>query len=179
MSMCRVVSYVVGRGCLLWPVHSLRKILSLCPASFCTSRPNLPVTQGLLLHPSPLWWKGCLFWLLVLEGLVGLHGTFQLQLLQSYWLRHRLGLLWYWIFLLVNKQRSFCHFWVCTQVLHFLLFCWVYPQRNGGVEECVLIFSCENFKITTRCWTINKRILDPTKKIKRFPMSKSKGEARL
>ena len=27
MSMCRVFSYVVARGCLLWPVHSLGKIL--------------------------------------------------------------------------------------------------------------------------------------------------------
>ena len=27
MSMCRVVSCVVGRGCLLWPVHSLGKTL--------------------------------------------------------------------------------------------------------------------------------------------------------
>ena len=27
MSMCRVISYVVGRGCLLWPVHSLGKTL--------------------------------------------------------------------------------------------------------------------------------------------------------
>ena len=27
MSMCRVFSCVVGRGCLLWPVHSLGKIL--------------------------------------------------------------------------------------------------------------------------------------------------------
>ena len=30
--------------------------------------------------------------LLVLKGLVGLHRTFQLQLLQHYWLGHRLGL---------------------------------------------------------------------------------------
>ena len=28
----------------------------------------------------------------MLEGLVGLHRTVQLQLLQHYWLRHRLGL---------------------------------------------------------------------------------------
>ena len=28
----------------------------------------------------------------VLKGLVGLHGTVQLQLLQCYWLGHRLGL---------------------------------------------------------------------------------------
>ena len=27
MSMCRVISCVVGRGCLLWPVHSLGKTL--------------------------------------------------------------------------------------------------------------------------------------------------------
>ena len=27
MSMCRVFSYVVGRGCLLWPVHFLGKTL--------------------------------------------------------------------------------------------------------------------------------------------------------
>ena len=25
-----------------------------------------------------------------------------------------------------NKQRSFCHFWDCTQVLHFGLFCWLW-----------------------------------------------------
>ena len=32
-------------------------------------------------------------WVLVLEGLVGLHTTVQLQLLQHYWSGHRLGLL--------------------------------------------------------------------------------------
>ena len=37
--------------------------------------------------------KGHLFWVLVLKGLVGLHKTVQLQLLQHYWLGHRLGLL--------------------------------------------------------------------------------------
>ena len=37
--------------------------------------------------------KGHLFWVLVLKGLVGLHRTVQLQLLQHYWLGHRLGLL--------------------------------------------------------------------------------------
>ena len=34
---------------------------------------------------------GNLFWVLVLKGLVGLHRTVQLQLLQCYWLGHRLG----------------------------------------------------------------------------------------
>ena len=35
----------------------------------------------LLSHSSPLWWKGHLFWVLVLEGLVSLHKAIQLQLL--------------------------------------------------------------------------------------------------
>ena len=35
----------------------------------------------LLLHSSPLWWKGHLWQVLVLEGLIGLHRTVQLQLL--------------------------------------------------------------------------------------------------
>ena len=49
MSMGRVFSCVVGRGCLLWPVCSLGKTVSFCPASFCTPKPNLPVTPGIFL----------------------------------------------------------------------------------------------------------------------------------
>ena len=60
----------------------------------------------------------------VLKDLVGLHRTIQLQLLQHYWLVHRLGLLWYWMVCLGNEQRSFCGFWDCIQGLHFGLFCW-------------------------------------------------------
>ena len=79
ISKCRVVSCVVRRGCLLWPVCSLAQTVSLCPASFCTPRRNLPVTLGfldfLLLYSSPLWWKGYLFWVLVLEGLAGTSRT--------------------------------------------------------------------------------------------------------
>ena len=47
MSMCRAFSCVVGSWCLLWPVHSLGKTASLCPASFCIPRPNLSVTPGI------------------------------------------------------------------------------------------------------------------------------------
>ena len=69
----------------------------------------------LLLHPSPLYWKGHLFWVLVLEHLIGLNRTIHDQPLQHYWLGNRLGLLWYWIIRFGNEQRSFCHFWDCTQ----------------------------------------------------------------
>ena len=80
----------------------------------------------LLFHSSPLWWKWHLLWMLILEGLVGLHRNIQLQLLQHYWLGHRLGLPWYWMLCLGNEQRSFCHFWDCTQVVHFRFSCWLW-----------------------------------------------------
>jgi len=52
MSMCRVFSCVVGIGCLLRPVHSHGKTVSLCPASFCTPRPNLTATPGVSWLPT-------------------------------------------------------------------------------------------------------------------------------
>ena len=84
--MCRVFSCVVGRGCLLCPVHSLGKTVSLWPALFCTPRPNLPVTPGSSWLPtfafqSPIM-KRTSFLVLVLWGLVGLHRTVHVQLLQ-------------------------------------------------------------------------------------------------
>ena len=129
MSMYRVFSCVVGRGCLLWPVHSLGKTLlafallhSVLQGQICLLFQVF--IHFLLLHSSPLYWKGHPFWVSVIEGLVGLHRTVQLQLLQHYWLGLRLGLLWYWMVCPGNKQRSFCRFWDCIQVLHFGLFCW-------------------------------------------------------
>ena len=74
MSMCRVFSCVVGRGCLLWPVCSLGKTLlafallrSVLQGQICLLLQV--ILDFLLLHSSPLWWKGHLFWVLVLEGL--------------------------------------------------------------------------------------------------------------
>ena len=128
MSMCRVFSCVVGRGCFLWSVFSWQKSVSLYSATFCSPRPNLPVSPGISWFPtfalqSPIM-KRTSFGVLVLEGLVGLDRTVQLQLLQPYWSGHRLGLLWYWVVFLRNKQRSSCCFWDCIQELHFRLFCW-------------------------------------------------------
>ena len=124
-SMCRVISCVVGKGYLPWPVCSHEKTVGLCPASFCTPRPNLPVIPGIswlstFAFQSPVMKRTfcvCVC-VLALEGAVGLHRTIQLKHLQHYWLGHRLGLLWYWMVCLGNKPRSFCHFWGCTQVLH-------------------------------------------------------------
>ena len=49
MSMCRVFSYDVGRVFTMTSVFSWQNSLSFCPASFCTPRPNLPVTPGISL----------------------------------------------------------------------------------------------------------------------------------
>ena len=130
MSMCRVVSCVVGRGYLLWPVCSLGKTVSLCSASFCTSRPNLPVTLSTswlstFAFQSPMM-KRTSFLVIVLEGLVGLHRTNHFWLVQHQCLGHRLGLLWCWMVCPGNKLRSFCCFWDCIQVLHLKLFYWLW-----------------------------------------------------
>ena len=131
MSMYSIISYVFGRGCLLWPVCSLGKTLLAFGLLHSVLQGQIYLLfqvflDFLLLHSSPLQWKGHLFWLLVLEGLVGLHRIIQPQLLQHYWLGHRLGLLWYWMVCLGNEQRSFCHFWDCIQVLNFGLSCWLW-----------------------------------------------------
>ena len=111
-SMCRVFSCVFGRGCLLWPVRSLGKTLlafallhSVFQGQICLWPKAF--LDFLLWHSSPLWWKGRLFWVLGFKGLVGLHRTIPLQLLQHYWLGHRLGLQWIeWFALETNRDHS-------------------------------------------------------------------------
>jgi len=59
MSMCRVVSFVVGRGCLLWPVYSLGKtLLAFALLHFVLQNQICLLLQVsldfLFLHSSPL-----------------------------------------------------------------------------------------------------------------------------
>ena len=56
---------------------SWQNSVSLCPASFCTPKPNLPVTPGVSQLPtfafqSPIM-KKTFFWVLVLKDIVDLH----------------------------------------------------------------------------------------------------------
>ena len=51
-SMYRVFSCVFGRGCFLWPLHSLDKTVNLWPALFCTPRPHLRVTPAISWFPT-------------------------------------------------------------------------------------------------------------------------------
>ena len=127
MSMCRVFSCVVGRGYLLWPVHSLGKtLLAFALLHFVLQSQISLLLQVsldfLLLHSSPLGWRWHLFQVLVLEYLVGLHITFQLQLFQHYWSGHRIGLLWYWMVCRTDIED----YWKRTEII--LLFLRLHPR---------------------------------------------------
>ena len=128
MSMCSFLLCCWKRVFAMTGAFSWQNFVSLHLSSFCTWRSNLPVTSGISWLPtfafqSLMMEMTSFMCVLVLEGLVHLHKTTQLQLLQHYWLGHSLGLLWCCMVCLGNEQRSFCCFWDCTQVLHFGLFC--------------------------------------------------------
>ena len=93
LSMCRVFSCVVGNGKTL--LCYWENSVSLCLLYFVLQVQTYLLLQVsldfLLLHSSPLWWKGHLFLVLILEGLAGLHRTVQLHLLWHYWWGYRLG----------------------------------------------------------------------------------------
>jgi len=145
--MCRVVSCIVGIGYLLQPVCSLGKTLlafsrlhSVFQWQTCLFT-QVSLDFLLLLHASPLWWKRhfFLFFYVSYRRYIGHHRIIQLQLLCHYWLRHRLGLLWYWMAYLENEQRSFCPFWDCTQVLNFgLLLTMIYAISPKGLLPTVV-----------------------------------------
>ena len=122
MFMCRVFSCVVERGCMLWPVCSLGRTLlafallhSVLQGQICVLL--LVILDSYFCIPVP-YNENDTFWGCFIKALAGLHRTVQLQLLWYYWSWHRLGLLWYWMVCLGNKQRSFCHFWDCIHVFH-------------------------------------------------------------
>jgi len=72
---------------------SWQNSVSLCPAHSVLQGQICLLLQVLLDFLLLLLDPGHLFWVLILEGLVGLHRTIQLQPLQHYWLEHRLRLL--------------------------------------------------------------------------------------
>ena len=80
-SPCVVLSCVVGRGCLLWSVCFLGKTLLAFALLHFVFQGQISLLlqlslDFLLLHASPLWWKEHLFWVSVLEGLIGLQEPF-------------------------------------------------------------------------------------------------------
>ena len=151
----RVFFCVIGRGCLLRPVYSFGKTLLVFALLHSVFQGQICLLlqvflDFLLLHSSPLWWKGHLFWVLVLKGPIGLHRAIQLHFIQHYWLGHRLGLPWYWMVCLGNKQRSFCRFWDCIQVLHFRL---LFSMRAALflLRDVVLFLHCNRLSDWDSC----------------------------
>ena len=118
-------------GHRLTSAFSWQNSVSLCPASFCTPRPNLPVTPGISWLPtftfqSPIM-KRTSFWGVSSRSSYRSsknHSTSaSLVLLVG---AETCGLLWYWMVCLGNEQKLFCRFWDWIQVLHFRLFCWLW-----------------------------------------------------
>ena len=99
-------------------VFSWQNSAGLCPASLCISRPKLPVNPAISWFPTFAVQSSMMKKASSLEGLVGLHRTVHLQLLQHYWLGHIFESRWCWMTCHGNEPRSFCRFWDCTQVLH-------------------------------------------------------------
>ena len=65
---------------------SWQNSISLCPDSFCTPMPNLPVTPVVSWLPtfefqSPIMKRTFFFWVLILEGPIGLHQLCSVRLL--------------------------------------------------------------------------------------------------
>ena len=110
-------------------VFSWQNSISLRPASFCTPRPNLPVTPGVSWLPtfafqSPIM-KRTSFWVLVLKGLIDLHRTIHFSFFSVTCWGIDLDccdIEWF----ALEMKRSFYSFWDCIQVLHFGLFCWLW-----------------------------------------------------
>ena len=83
--MCRIVSWVVGKGCLLWPACSPGKNqLAIALFRFVLQgQPCLLLQVSLdflLVHSNPLLWKWHFFFgrgVFALRGLLGIHRTVQ------------------------------------------------------------------------------------------------------
>ena len=139
MSVCRIFSCVVGRRCLLRPVPSLDKtLLTFALLHFVLQSQTCLLARYLFTSyfciSIPIM-KGHLFW--------GVNSRKSCRSLYNCSTSASSALVvgtqtWItviWIVCLVNKLRSFCHFWDCTQVLHFGLFCWLWglPHFLQGI----------------------------------------------
>ena len=133
ISIYKAVSYVIGKKFAVTGVFLWQSSASLCRASFCSPRPNLPVIPDIFWLPtcsfqSPMMKmtsffvvssrrycrSSCDVCVLVPQSCLTMSDMVNLSIF-SISVRHRLGLLWYWMIFLGNKPRSFCYFWDCTK----------------------------------------------------------------
>ena len=109
---CVESPFVMLEECVCYDQYVLlTKLLAVAPLHFVLRGQTLLLLQVsldfLLWHSSPCWLKGHLFLVLVLPGLIGVHRTLQLQLLQHYWSGHRLDYCdTEWFALEMNRDHS-------------------------------------------------------------------------
>ena len=154
MSVYRVISSV-ERGCLLWLVCSLDKTLLACACFILFSKPKPSCFSGYLLtfyFGTPAHYdEKTSFLVLILEGLVGLHRSIQLQLLQHSWLEHRLGLLWCWMVCPGNEPSSFCP---CDNSYNVMPMISSLVSRKQAIGEqwfCLSVHEVEVFQFSSSC----------------------------
>ena len=139
--MCRIVSWVVGKGFGMTIVFSWENCQPL-PCFIFYSKSKLACYSGYLLI-----WYFCIpilcdekdisfFLVLVLEGVVGLHRTGQLQVRHQL-LGHRIELLWCWMVCLGNELRSFLSFLRLYPSTAFQILFWLW-----GLFDSI---SCKEF----------------------------------
>ena len=138
--MCRVVSCVVGRGCLLWPVCSLGKtLLTFALLHFVLQSQTCLLARYLFTSyfciSIPIM-KGHLFW--GVNSRKSCRSLYNCSASSALVVGTQTWITVIWVVCLVNKLRSFCHFWDCTQVLHFGLFCLnnsLHSKWRDGTKE--------------------------------------------
>ena len=128
VSICRVLSCIVGKVYFLWLVGSLEKTLLDFAMFYFVLQSQacllLQVSLAFLICITIIYDEKDNFLVLVLEALVSLHRTVQLQLLWHQCLGHRLGLLWYLMVCIGNKmfpKMSFLRFHPSTAFWTLLL----------------------------------------------------------
>ena len=147
LSMCRVISCVVGKGSLLWPVCSLDKTLLAFALLHCVRQGQTCLLFQVSLdfqlsHSSPLWWKGHLSLALVLGGLVGLHRTTSSSSVigAQTWITVILnGMPWKWTeiilsFLRLHPSTTFQTLLLAMRAIPFLLRSFAHSRYNGHMN---------------------------------------------
>ena len=130
MSMCRVISGIFGRRCLLWPVNCLGKtLLTFALLHFVLQGHTcllLQVSLDFLLCISIKKEKDIFFSCVSSRRSCRSSQNCPTSASLALVVGPRLELLWCWMVCLGNKPRSLWHLWNCTKVLHFGLFCWLW-----------------------------------------------------
>ena len=128
--MCSLLLCCWKRVFAMTSAFSWQNSVNFCPTSFCSPRPNLPDIPGIS------WLPTAAFQSLMMNrtSFLGISSRRSSRSSKN-WSTSASSTsvvgAWTWIIVMLNglpwnELRSFCHFWGCTQVLYFRLFCWLW-----------------------------------------------------